>query len=134
MDDPRDDLRVEKPRRIEILTGGGAPHRRPDALKAKIVAESLEPGIMVTELARRHGVRASQIHLWRKHAREGRLALPAPPTFAEVVIAPTPAPPRRPPPVAGAAAIEIETAKIAIRVRAGAEAEIVSAIIKALKS
>lgn len=51
MDDPRDDLRVEKPRRIEILTGGGAPHRRSDALKAKIVAESLEPGIMVTELA-----------------------------------------------------------------------------------
>lgn len=133
MDDPRDDLRVEKPRRIEILTGGGAPHRRPDALKAKIVAESLEPGIMVTELARRHGVRASQIHLWRKHAREGRLALPAPPAFAEVVLTPAPSP-RRPPSAAGAAAIEIETAKIAIRVRAGAEAEIVSAIIKALKS
>ncbi len=134
MDDASDDLRVEKPRRIEILTGGGAPHRRSDALKAKIVAESLEPGIMVTELARRHGVRASQIHLWRKHAREGRLALPAPPAFAEVVITPAPSAPREPASAAAAAAIEIETAKIAIRVRAGAEAEIVTAIIQALKS
>lgn len=52
-----------KPRRIEILTGGGAPHRRPDALKTKIVAESLEPGIMVSELVRRYGVRASHKYL-----------------------------------------------------------------------
>lgn len=135
MDDPSDDLRVEKPRRIEILTGA-TPRRRSDAVKAKIVAESLEPGIVVTELARRHGVRASQIHLWRKDAREGRLVLPTPTGFAEVVLTPSPAPtpPRRPPLAADAAMIEIDASTMAIRVRAGADPGMIAAIIRALKS
>jgi transposase len=134
MDDPSDDLRAETPRRIEILTSGGERRRWTEAMKAKLVAESLKPGVVVTELARAHGARASQIHLWRKDAREGRLVLPAPTAFAEVVITPAPSSPRRPPPAAGAAAIEIDAPKIAIRVRAGADVEIVAAIIRALKS
>jgi transposase len=116
------------------LTGGGERRRWSEALKAKLVAESLRPGVVVTELARRYGARASQIHLWRKDAREGRLVLPA--TFAEVVIAPPPlpAPSRRAQPKAGAAPIEIDAQKIAIRVRDGADATVVAAIIRALKS
>lgn len=133
MDDPSDDLRVGKPRRIEILTDGGAPRRWPESTKAKIVAESLEPGVVVTELARRYGARASQIHLWRKDAREGRLVLPAPPAaFAEVMIAPPLS--ERTQREARAASIEIDASTIAIRVRAGADPEIITAIIRALKS
>ncbi|MGH6949419.1 MAG: IS66-like element accessory protein TnpA [Vitreimonas sp.] len=137
MDDRRDAARIETPRRIEILTGGGARQRWPEAMKAKLVAESLQPGVGVAELARRHGARASQIHLWRKDAREGRLVLPAAPTtFAEAVIAPPPLlppPSRRVQPKTGAASIEIEAPKIAIRVRDGADANVVAAIIRALK-
>ena len=46
--------------------------------KARIVMESLRPGTVVTQLAQRHGCRAQQIHDWRRLARTGKLALPAP--------------------------------------------------------
>jgi transposase len=125
---------VATPRRIEILTGAGARRRWSEAMKAKLVAASLEPGVVVTELARAHGARASQIHLWRKDAREGRLPA-APGAFAEVVIAPAPllAPTPRAPAKADAAAIEIDAPKIAIRIRDGADAAVVAAIVRALK-
>lgn len=136
MDDQSDDLRVARPHRIEILTGG-ARQRWSEAIKAKLVAESYRPGVVVADLARTHGARASQIHLWRKAAREGRLALPTATKFAEVVVAPAalspplPAPARRAPP--STAPIEIEAHKIAIQVRDGADAAVVAAIIRALK-
>ncbi|WP_346659619.1 transposase [Bradyrhizobium sp. 146] len=42
-----------------------------------IVAESLEPGAVVTDIARRHGCRPQQVHDWRRRARLGQLVLPA---------------------------------------------------------
>ena len=49
----------------------------PDDLKAQIVADSLEPGAIVTDVARRHGCRPQQVHDWRRRARSGQLVLPA---------------------------------------------------------
>lgn len=46
-------------------------------LKAQIAAESLEPGAIVTDVARRHGCRPQQVHDWRRRARLGQLVLPA---------------------------------------------------------
>ena len=51
--------------------------RWPDALRAQIVAESLVPGIVVTQLARCHGCRSQQIDDWRKLARQAGPAWPA---------------------------------------------------------
>lgn len=143
MDDQKDDLRLQTPRRVEILSGRGYRQRWSEAAKAKIVAESLEPGIVVTELARRHGARPSQVHGWRKDAREGRLALPAAQAmaFAEVVVTTAPkAPALHTGPKASklspasSALIEIMTDTIQVRVRAGADPDLVSAIIRVLKS
>jgi transposase len=133
MDDQRDDPKPEAPRRIEILTGDGVRRRWSAALKAKIVAESFAPGAVVAELARRHGTRSSQIHLWRKQAREGRLALPAASVgaFAEVVVT-TPAAPIAP--RTTGAPIEITVDRIHVRVRDGADAALVHALVRALKS
>jgi transposase len=39
--------------------------------KARIVAESLAPDAVVSEVARRHGVRTNVLHRWRLRAREG---------------------------------------------------------------
>jgi transposase len=61
----------------------------PASLKAKIVAESMEADAKISDVARRHGARPSQVHEWRKQVREGQLALPAdcgPLKFAPVVI------------------------------------------------
>jgi transposase len=41
------------------------------------VAESLAPGVVISELARRHDLRPQQLFAWRHQARQGRLALSA---------------------------------------------------------
>ena len=137
MDDQRDDYKVETPRRLEILTGGGQRQRWPVALRARIVAESLAHGTNVAALARRCGARASQIHTWRRDAREGRLALPeeAMQAFAQVVIAPPGAARSRPPSRRyDAPMLEIEAGRVIVRVREGADASLVEAVLRALKA
>jgi len=76
MDDHSDDIRRPLSPRIEVYAGGGRK-QWPDDLKAQIVADSLEPGAIVTDIARRHGCRPQQVHDWRRRARSGQLVLPA---------------------------------------------------------
>jgi transposase len=57
-------------RRIEVITGVGRRRRWSEEQKAAIVAETLEEGAVVSVIAHRHGVAASQVFAWRKEARE----------------------------------------------------------------
>lgn len=76
MDDHSDDIRRPLSPRVEVYAGVGRK-QWPDDLKAQIVAESLEPGAVVTDMARRHGCRPQQVHDWRRRARLGQLVPPA---------------------------------------------------------
>jgi transposase len=75
--------------KIEVL---GVERRRRWSLqdKLRIVEETMQPGMTVTEVARRHGLAPSVVFTWRRLAREGRLG-DAGPTFVPVEITPVPA-------------------------------------------
>lgn len=76
MDDHSDDIRRLLSPRIEVYAGSDRK-QWPDDLKAQIVAECLEAGAVVTDIARGHGCRPQQVHDWRRRARLGQLVLPA---------------------------------------------------------
>src|SRR5689334_8661690 len=59
-------------RRVEVITGVGRRRRWTDEEKAWIVAESLDPATSVSAVARRYGLHASQLFVWRQ-----QLAAPA---------------------------------------------------------
>ena len=79
--------------RVEVL--GAAERRRRWRFedKSRIVAETLEPGVSVCAVARRHGIAQGLLFTWRRQAREGRLGGPDPaPLFVPVATAPEPMP------------------------------------------
>jgi transposase-like protein len=56
---------------LEVLTTSksGREVHWPDELKAQIVSESLRPGVMVNEVAERHGLKPNHLSTWRTMAR-----------------------------------------------------------------
>ena len=63
--------------RCDVVEPRRGNRRWPEHLKARIVAESFQPGARVVDVARRHGLIPHQLSDWRRHAREGLLAVPA---------------------------------------------------------
>jgi transposase len=57
-------------RRIEVITGVARRRRWTAEEKAAMVAESLQPGINVSELARRCGVNRGLLQTWRRAAMQ----------------------------------------------------------------
>jgi transposase-like protein len=55
--------------RVEVITGVGRRRRWTPETKARIVQESRQPGAVVSEVARRHGLSPQQLFGWRREAR-----------------------------------------------------------------
>lgn len=121
----------------EILTGravrnGPRRSRRwPDEVKARLVAETLRPGVSVNEVARRAGVKANHLSSWRTLARRGKLILPAPEDDVEfsalVVSEPAPVAATHP-----AIRPEIVVGNVTIRLEDGASADRIAAVACAM--
>jgi transposase len=71
MDDVTDDARAGGFRRIEVLTGPGRRRRWSEDTKARIVEETLVPGAVVAEVARRWQVCPQQVFGWQRERRLG---------------------------------------------------------------
>jgi transposase len=116
-----------------VITGAGSRRRWSLDEKARIVAETLEPGVSVSDVARRHGLRPQQIFTWRRHARcASREA--ASPGFVPVMIdGPAVLPVVRTAAPPGPVPIEVRIGKAVVRVREGADPKALAIILRALK-
>jgi transposase len=135
---------AEPIRRLEVITGAVRRRRFSDDDKARIVEETLAPGAVVSEVARRHGLSPQQLFGWRRQARlpvatireaEAARFVPA------VVEAQGPertvrrqrrGPMRHADRTGGI--IEVEIDGVTVRVGRGAEAKTVAAVLRALKA
>ena len=131
-------------RRFEVINGALGRRRWSVDDRARILEETLEPGAVVSAVARRHGLTPQQLFTWRREARKAAEPLPA---FVPAVIAPepmtaatAPAPSqpsrrrvRRPSSRRRAAAIEVDVAGVRVRIENGASPATIAAVIGALK-
>jgi len=123
---------------MELTTG--TPRRRSWTLadKARIVAESLSGDRPASEVALRHGIHRNQIYNWRRELAEaaGAEAADGSP-FVPVRVAPpepeaSAAEPGRP--VDDTFAVEVEFAGATVRVRDGADGDLVRTVLAALSA
>jgi transposase len=84
MVDVNDDASGGGHRRLEVLTGPGRRRRWSEEAKARIVAETLVPGAVIAEVARRWQVCSQQVFTWRREMRHN-----APSSFVPIVAEPS---------------------------------------------
>ncbi len=129
MVDISDDAKGGGYRRVEVLTGPGRRRRWSDDDKARIVEETLRPGTVVAEVARRWQVGSQQVFTWR---REMRRAAVAPLDFVPIVPEtpmPVPEPTGLPPP--SSPSIEVELAGAVLRVAPGTDGDLLVTVLRA---
>ena len=74
-------------RRLEVITGVGRRRRWSDEDKARIVAESLDRATTASAVARRYGLHASQLLVWRQQLQRSASATISGPAFVPVLVA-----------------------------------------------
>ena len=120
--------------RMEVITGVGRRRKWPDDFKAKVVAESLEPGVVISQVARRHGLTPQQLFGWRNQMRSSAPSAEAP-QFAPVVIAPEAAgTPMKPDAGEDRGLIEIVLKTAVIRVRVAVTEATLTSVLRAVKA
>ncbi len=124
-------------RRVEVLTGPGRRRRWSAEEKARIVAETLEAGARVADVARRWQLCPQQVFGWRREARhDGSVvcARPASPANVDFVPIITEAPP----PSRGAApivpVIEVKLAGAVVRVSGIDDGAQLTAVLRAVRA
>jgi transposase len=137
MDSVNDDAKGGGYRRIEVLTGPGRRRKWSDDDKARIIAETAQPGAVVSEVARRWQVTPQQVFDWRRQARRALAAATAPaePAFVPIVAeTPAPAPEPMAAPARTTPAIEVKLAGAVLRVSPGTDADLLAAVLRAVRA
>jgi len=128
-------------RRIELLTGPGRRRTWSAAEKAEVVAETLVPGVRVSDVARRWQLHPQQLFGWRHQAKKASKATalrePAPmsdsvPAFVPIV-SESEGSPVTADVVRSQSGIEIELAGAVVRVASGVDSDLLSAVLRAVR-
>jgi transposase len=131
------DHKVPDLQRVEVITGVGRRRSWPSDFKARVVAESLETDAVISEVARRHGLKPQQLFSWRNqfrtHAPVSRTFAPvvveaAPQTSAKVAALPSNAP------AATHNLIEIVVKGTVVRIHVTVDADTLTAVLRAVKA
>jgi transposase len=134
---------TEPVRRLEVFTGAGRRRKWSEEDKARIVAEIVASGDSVCAVARRHGLSPQQLFGWRRQLRESARhseteGLQFVPAVVEVGASAPALRRRRKAPRCESrpdiGTIEIEVNGVTIRAGHGADANMIAAIVHALKA
>ena len=135
-------LKPEPVRRLEVITGTGRRRRFPADYKARIVEETLSPGAIISDVARRHGLTPQQLFTWRRQARQPVVGTESKaPQFVPAVVEtalPARAVRRQRKRTRQAdrtsGSIEVEIEGVTVRIGRGADAKTVAAVLRTLKA
>lgn len=135
-----DDAKPARVRYGAVLAGPERRRRWSLRQKLAIVAESLEAGAVVSQVAERHGLKPQQVFDWRRRLREDRIDSPrgkpadiSGPAFIPVTVAPAsivagvPSEPLR-------SEFEIAVGAMIVRVRGPIDAKILTDVLCAVKA
>lgn len=116
---------------VELLAAPAAKRRWSDEAKGRMVAETLVVGVTVSEVGRRHGVKANHLSSWRTLARQGKLVVPdiAGAEFTSPVMV---APPAETP--AATVSIDLSIGPVMVRLDASTPAARVAELVMALRA
>ena len=122
-----DDAKAGGYRRVEVLTGPGRRRKWSVDDKARIVEETLRPGTVVADVARRWQVSSQQVFTWRREMRRGAAALQ---DFVPIVAElPTAVPERSAAPL-----IEVQLAGAVLRVMPGTDGALLTTVLRAIRA
>ena len=124
---------VEVLSQIDLIVGPKGKRHWPEALKARIVAETLVDGATVNAVARRYDMRPNHVSEWRRLARTGKLVLPAVPAdcgFAPILVHQDPVPE----PIPVARALDVMMGEVTLRLDAATPAVRIAEIVRALNA
>jgi transposase len=119
---------------VEIRTGIGRRRRWTAQEKGRIVAETLNAGVAVAEVARRHDMSSQHLFNWIRAAKEGRLALPADEGAVFVPIVAVATEMRKTPNAAASTAIAIEIKDFVVRAVPGIDMRLLVDVLRAVKA
>lgn len=127
MVDINDDAKAGGYRRVEVLTGPGRRRKWSVDDKARIVEETLRPGTVVADVARRWQVSSQQVFTWRREMRRGAAA---PQDFVPIVAEPPAVVPER----SAAPLIEVVLAGTVLRVTLGTDGALLTTVLRAIRA
>ena len=117
-------------RRVEVITGVGRRRRWSLEDKARIVAESLDPATTSSAVARRYGLHASQLFVWRQQLQRRALTAETSdaPGFVPVLMAED-----GPAPAEAAGRMEIALGPAVVRVGADVDATALRRVLEVVR-